>query len=515
MSNLLACRVAALAVALALAGCASRQGLDSSPAFAPFERTKEEQSCLDWLATLDAATDTAGSADAEARRLPGFPHLRLNRFLASFRDELESPEQWVTWLQHLKRLGVERRVVEISNLPGAILNSISTDRAAASARVHACGDLLTSADLRSSMRLSTLRNRAIVPDDYSLWQRAAGIYPLTSIPFLFGVRDWQQRTLEAFARARVATTAPGGWREYVIAGSASDGRFERPNLHPAPGDPLGIPVMGAQELQALAVLHAPIFNVETAASYDRFGGLKFEIHNTNGDGENTEAGVDIGSPAVYVRHDFTRYGKMTLLQLTYTLWFPQRPAEHSFDMLSGKLSGVMVRMTFAPGGEIVLVDSAHACGCYHLFFPAPQTIARPVADANEEWGFVPASLPPVTAGQRLPVWLASRTHYLVRIDAAEAAMAANKFSLKSNEAMLNAGVPSPGSVAMTRSLYLPNGLVAGSERGERYLFWPMGIASAGQMRQWGHHATAFVGRRHFDDAHLIEKYFEISFRAGQ
>jgi len=36
----------------------------------------------------------------------------------------------------------------------------------------------------------------------------------------------------------------------------------------------------------------------------------------------------------------------------------------------------------------------------------------------------------------------------------------------------------------------------------------MGIPSPGAMRQWGHHAIAFVGRRHFDDARLFEQYFE-------
>jgi hypothetical protein len=38
----------------------------------------------------------------------------------------------------------------------------------------------------------------------------------------------------------------------------------------------------------------------------------------------------------------------------------------------------------------------------------------------------------------------------------------------------------------------------------------MGIDNAGAMRQWGTHATAFIGRRHFDDADLIERRFEIS-----
>jgi hypothetical protein len=59
-----------------------------------------------------------------------------------------------------------------------------------------------------------------------------------------------------------------------------------------------------------------------------------------------------------------------------------------------------------------------------------------------------------------------------------------------------------------RSLFDPDGLVAGSERGERWLFWPMGVREPGAMRQWGHHATAFVGRRHFDDPDMMDRYFE-------
>ena len=54
----------------------------------------------------------------------------------------------------------------------------------------------------------------------------------------------------------------------------------------------------------------------------------------------------------------------------------------------------------------------------------------------------------------------------------------------------------------------PAGQVASeAERAEAWLFWPMGISEAGSMRQWGHHATAFVGRRHFDDADLLDRRF--------
>jgi hypothetical protein len=59
----------------------------------------------------------------------------------------------------------------------------------------------------------------------------------------------------------------------------------------------------------------------------------------------------------------------------------------------------------------------------------------------------------------------------------------------------------------------PEGRVAGTERLERWFFWPMGVPSAGAMRQWGRHATAFVGRRHFDDPDLVERRFELDLGA--
>jgi hypothetical protein len=73
----------------------------------------------------------------------------------------------------------------------------------------------------------------------------------------------------------------------------------------------------------------------------------------------------------------------------------------------------------------------------------------------------------------------------------------------------------PGEGAPRRSVFGPQGLIAGSERPERLLFWPMGIRSAGAMRQWGRQATAFIGRRHFDDADLLERRFELDLGPAQ
>ena len=67
-------------------------------------------------------------------------------------------------------------------------------------------------------------------------------------------------------------------------------------------------------------------------------------------------------------------------------------------------------------------------------------------------------------------------------------------------------LPLPGGGS--RSIFDEHGVVPNTERAARYFFWPMGIASPGSMRQWGRQPTAFIGRRHFDDADLLEQRFE-------
>ena len=98
--------------------------------------------------------------------------------------------------------------------------------------------------------------------------------------------------------------------------------------------------------------------------------------------------------------------------------------------------------------------------------------------------------------------LATGTHYLVSI-AADSGDADLTYKFADYDELRSM----PVDAGTRRSAFRPDGLVPGSERGERVFFWPMGVPSAGAMRQWGRHATAFVGRRHFDDADLFEKRF--------
>ncbi len=130
---------------------------------------------------------------------------------------------------------------------------------------------------------------------------------------------------------------------------------------------------------------------------------------------------------------------------------------------------------------------------------------RPAPDPHLEWAFAPASLPSLTTGARFTWRLSAGTHYLTGLGTTDS-IEGTGYALADDSSLRTLSI----SAHATRSLYGPDGLIAGSERGERFLFWPMGIDSAGAMRQWGRHATAFVGRRHFDDADLIEKRFALT-----
>jgi hypothetical protein len=58
-----------------------------------------------------------------------------------------------------------------------------------------------------------------------------------------------------------------------------------------------------------------------------------------------------------------------------------------------------------------------------------------------------------------------------------------------------------------RSMFSPDSLAPGSERLERFILWPTGVVSPGAMRQYGRHAVAFVGERHFDDPFFMNSMF--------
>jgi len=146
-----------------------------------------------------------------------------------------------------------------------------------------------------------------------------------------------------------------------------------------------------------------------------------------------------------------------------------------------------------------------------MFFPTPRARPRPPPDELEEWAFVPQVLPRVAEGERPVVTLASGTHYIERVALVRGPDSLTRYAVHPYNELRSLPRADGGS----RGAFGPDGLVAGTERMERWFFWPTGVPSAGAMRQWGRQATAFVGRRHFDDAELLERRFELDLGAAR
>ena len=112
----------------------------------------------------------------------------------------------------------------------------------------------------------------------------------------------------------------------------------------------------------------------------------------------------------------------------------------------------------------------------------------------------PAEAPQLRPGERVEVRLEPRTHYLSGLGTTQASAEATPIATAPLQQLRSLPVPGGGRA----SAYAPSGLIPSTARLERYLLWPYGVPSAGAMRQWGTHAIAFVGRRHFDDPFLLE-----------
>ncbi|MCA1789698.1 MAG: hypothetical protein LC667_07530, partial [Thioalkalivibrio sp.] len=77
--------------------------------------------------------------------------------------------------------------------------------------------------------------------------------------------------------------------------------------------------------------------------------------------------------------------------------------------------------------------------------------------------------------------LAAGNHYIIDVDAPETGIPAIPYTLRPYAQQLT--LPTPDGAA--RSLYGADGIILQSRRAERFLFWPLGIPSAGAMRQSG------------------------------
>jgi hypothetical protein len=442
--------------------------------------------CRRLFQNVDHTVADAGVRDHGPYPIAGFPYLRINRFYASFRDQVGGAGRFSAWVRQLAAMDRRARHFELSNLPPAEMVRLGAD---IGPRLERCRQLLLENDLARPGQQDKLRRQARVPDGYLSWERIVGLYPLTALFVSAGVSRWHAEVHRTFAipldrlpvTGRLVRWAPSGGRPLDAAGVRA--------ILQRHIDVLGIPRPDAAERDRLFATFAPVWEVDVDDADDRIGTPVWR---------HGRLAVDPDRPAVFRQLSYARFHGQVLLQLNYIVWFPGRD---SHDIYGGRFDGIDWRVTLGPNGTPWLYDAIHNCGCYHEFFPSRHLRLK---DGRHGPYFETPLVPqPAPAGQPLVLRIAHQTHYIQRIYHAGQALPTQAMAWQDYD-MLRSLPDATGH----RSMFGAHGIVAGSERAERLLLWPTGVRSPGAMRQWGRHDTAFVGRRHFDDPYLIQSLFE-------
>ncbi len=480
--------IASLMLAGGLQACAEWRAIPPA--------TSQEAACARFFGQMDETVAGRGVADAGAARVEGFPFLRVNRFLASFADPELRGAAYLFWLERLRQLDETARLLEWRNLPpdaAARLQAYAPSGLSGREAVAVCGRLLAGQYPLSTAGRSRLLAQATVPDAYSDWLRALGLYALTRWGIVEGVYRLHREQRSPFIFPHPDLPAEGHLLRY--APPAATPRLEASKadeiLSQAAANPLGIPEPSADTLDQLFAMFAPVWEIDTRSDADRIGSARL--------GQDGKAYIDLAQPAVYRQVSYARLGQQVLLQLNYLIWFPARPPAGALDIYAGRFDGLIWRVSLSADGTPLAYDSIHPCGCYYQIFPAAGWRAVQPQDGSEPI-VAPTAIPRLKPGEQLVVRLSARTHFIQAVAVEKDTQAHSLYAWLDYDGLRSL----PLADGRRRSLFGPDGLVAGSERPERFLFWPMGIASAGAMRQSGNHAIAFLGRRHFDDPRLLE-----------
>jgi len=450
--------------------------------------------CADFFASLDERVVQDDAIDAGYARINRYPYLRTNRFIASFAGEVDGVQPFSAWVSRMQALDQSARAAEIANLSDGTVVELRSDgdRKELNRMVVHCGALLKAHDFAIASDRTQLQDQVIVPDEYILARRIVGVYPISSIFVSNGVNRWHRS-----ARKQFSSNPPSGWHALRYAPAETVERTDAVDIvRQSPRDALGIPTYSEPEQKRLLHAFAPIWQVRYHSDDDRIGRPYW-----TGDGR---LDLDVTQPVTFTRLNFTRFDNNILTQLNYVVWFPSRPKRSSSDLYGGLLDGLNYRVTLDIDGSPLLYETVHNCGCYYKAYSTGQLQRRDSIDYAEKPLILPAPAL-MDPKQRMVVAMESGTH-----DVRHLYMHSLKNEhgdthyVQADYAVLKQ-LPFPGGKG--RSMFNRYGIVAGSERLERFVLWPTGVLSPGAMRQWGRHAVAFVGKRHFDDPFYLDRIF--------
>ncbi len=465
----------------------------------PITVDEKENNCRYLFSDFEQIVSSTERLDSQSAKISGYPYLRINRFLLSYRDELNSDLKYEMWSTQLMALAREAHYYEWRNLPPVKKESLLRKHGVVGSfteRLAECGDYLWGIDHDKARGI--LPELVDVPEEYRVSWRVLGLYPLTSRIVASQVKKLHRELKKPFLSAVEELPVSGELARYVLADSedAITAQSVIEILRHSSNNPLNIPLPTQKEQDLLFFRYAPIWEIDQVTDDDRIGQPYW--------GEERYPGIDLSKPAVYTFVSHTRFEGQVLLQLNYTVWFPARPRTGLFDLYGGRYDGMTWRVTLGHDGQPLMYDTMHNCGCYHQWFPVDGVLLRQAAAEEELEPPLVIDAPKVKPGERMVLRINSLDHYLLNIYPDNNSDHGEKYMmLPYNELRSLTGGERGGRL----SLFDEQGIVPGSQRAERWLLWPMGVPSPGAMRQVGHHIIVFAGKRYFDEPYLIERFF--------
>jgi len=357
-------------------------------------------------------------------------------------------------------------------------------------RLNQCQQTALENLLADNQQKKQIIDKAFVKQNYSGLQRVIGASKITGYFANQRIKKWQNKQAQ-----KAVKQVWNKWPQahlYQPEPIYSEADFSSWLQKASLNNSLSIPLLSKKQDTEILKHYSPIWLIENQSDYNLIG------KPTRNYAGSIEFNKDIVESYAYVSH--TRFYDEILLQLNYVVWFSKRPKNSAFDIYGGELDGLVFRITLDKNGLPLIYDSIHNCGCFHTAFSLSSKLKSIQAQGEPIHLFDRHNL----KTQRPVIIVDDAEHVVLDVVDLE--------SLNLEQRPLPTQTYKLVSYNELRKkdpqrLFNDDGLVPNTQRLERFLLWPFGIASPGAMRQQGQHPIAFTSKRHFDDARILENWF--------
>ena len=456
------------------------------------------QDCACLIDRLDQVIIQNKVANAGAARVNGFPYLRADRFLSAIAPKNTNDRRFLDWLNLMRNKADYTIEKEILNLPPGAVERLAgeaqtqPERQALIKNALDCNAIVFNHDIALEGYRDAVFSVIHVPHEYSFLMRAAGLYPIFSLPVAYLTYKAHKEFKGWFDTPETELPVLGQLTCFVPKVTLSTPVNVPALFALAQRNSFDMPLFSVAALEKLAFTFAPHLVQDVSGTYDIPGKVTWQ---------NAQVTIDTDKPTLYYYASYARLAGRTVIQMNYVAWFSAREGPFAPWIERGPLDGLTIRLTLDHMGTPLMLDIMNNCGCYHMLIPQRDLVVKQKDKPFAIDAFIPQSLPPEFPDSPLGLRINSGWHQVQQVTTyRETTLPATAYTLLSYDELES--LPQPDG--RFESVFNHRGIMKDSWRIEPYILFSMGIPSVGVMRQRGHHAIVLVGREYFDNPDLFD-----------